>query len=262
MLADDLNRHPTANSTVDSKAKRPHALSIVIPTFNERERLIKTLDAIAAGSGSHKDNWQVIIADDGSTVSPDQRVLAARLADLDLIVMAGSSHRGKGDALRRGVAATDGRLVLLTDADLSVPISELDKLVAVLEKADIAIGSRDLPDSVLDPPQSWWRRIGSRGLRAIRRRLILPDLYDTQCGFKLFDGDIARELFAGSTIDRFAIDIEVLALAEQRGYRVAEVGVVWRNDPDSRVRPIRDAIGMLGDIWRVRRRLRRTDQTG
>jgi dolichyl-phosphate beta-glucosyltransferase len=224
--------------------------------------LIKTLDAIAACSGSHNHSWQVIISDDGSATPPDPRGLAERLPTIDLTVMACPTHRGKGAALRRGVAATDGRLVLLTDADLSTPMSELDKLAGALEQNDIAIGSRDLPDSTLDPPQSVWRRIGSRGLRAARRRLILPDLCDTQCGFKLFRGDIARELFADSIVDRFAIDIEVLALACQRGYRVAEVGVVWRNDPDSRVRPIRDAIAMLGDIGRVRRRLRRTAQPG
>ena len=121
----------------------------------------------------------------------------------------------------------------------------------------MAIGSRDLPDARLDPPQPVARRLMAWGFRTLRRLLLLPELWDTQCGFKLFSRPAARSIFTRLTIDGWLFDCEALGLAQRLGYRIKEVGVVWRNRPHSRVRPLREALGALPTLLHIRRRLAR-----
>jgi dolichyl-phosphate beta-glucosyltransferase len=153
--------------------------------------------------------------------------------------------------------AATGDLLLMCDADLSAPIAEIEKLRKWIEWGyDVAIGSRDMPDSVLDPPQPLPRRLASWSLRTIRRRMLLRELHDTQCGFKLFRRDVAREVFARATHDGWLFDCEILGIADKLGYRIREVGVRWRDDRESRVRLLPALTGSISELLAIRRRLR------
>jgi len=163
-------------------------------------------------------------------------------------------NRGKGYALRIGVLASRGGLVLLSDADLSTPIEELEILRPriVSESFQIAIGSRALPLSQIARAQPRWRRGMGRLFNRLVKALVIDDFQDTQCGFKLFTDEAARLLFGAARVERFAYDVEILALAKNHGYRVAEVPVKWTNSVDSRVRPVRDSLQMLADLVKIR----------
>jgi dolichyl-phosphate beta-glucosyltransferase len=156
------------------------------------------------------------------------------------------------------VLEATGEAVLMSDADLSTPIQEVEKLLPWLVQGfDVVIASRDMPDSVLDPPQPWRRRTLAKVFRALRQRLMLPDIRDTQCGFKLFRRAAAQRVFSQETEPGWAFDCEVLGLARLMGCRIKEVGVLWRNDPDTRVRTIPDGWRMLVSLCRIARKLRR-----
>lgn len=254
-------------SASDSIGATPQ-LSIVIPAYNEAKRIADTLTRIASSKTLANRRVEIIVVDDGSTDETARRVkeVAERLNAATgagngmepdrqrLRVLSGESHRGKGFAVRRGALESQGDVVLMCDADLSTPINQLDRLLPWLDRGfDVVIGSRRMDDSVLDPPQAWTRRVMDAVFRAIRRRVILPEIRDTQCGFKCFTRAAARDLFSRATMDGFIFDCEILERARRSAYRIKEVGVVWRNDRDSRVRPIRDSIAMLIGVWRIRR---------
>jgi dolichyl-phosphate beta-glucosyltransferase len=233
------------------------ALSIVIPAFNEAARIQRTIEAVRAYCMDLRSAWEVIVVDDGSRDSTAERVRALDARPLVIRLLTNAANRGKGYSVRRGVLEATAPRILMSDADLATPIEELEKLAAWVDRGfEVVIGSRDLPDSVLDPPQPLVRRILAWAFRAFRRRLLLPEIRDTQCGFKLFRRETARALFERATIDGWAFDCEVLAIAEKLGYRVKEVGVVWRHDRESRVRPIRHGPAALLDVLRIRRRTR------
>lgn len=229
----------------------PHApaplLSVVIPAFNEAGRLPATLTAIDAFFRG-RCTIEIIVVDDGST-DATATVAAGRPG---VVLIQNLVNSGKGHSVRRGVLAARGERVLICDADGSTPIGEFAKLAAALDAgADVAIGSRDLPDSVVSPRQPLLRRVVAGLLRSARRRRILPEIRDTQCGFKLFRRSVAHEVFGGQTLTGWLFDCEVLALAAERGCRIVEVGVRWANDPSSRVR----LVGDLGRTWREYRYL-------
>jgi len=246
------------------------ALSIVVPAFNERRRLPETLSRLRDFARHSAWGVQCVIVDDGSTdgtqdvIHADARSAAddaPRTERFSVRLLRHDRRRGKGAALRAGMLAAEGDCLLACDADLSTPIGELARLSPWLERGyDVAIGSRDLPDSRLDPPQPRARRLAAWTFRALRRRLLLPEIRDTQCGFKLFRRAAAQEIFRRTREDGWLIDVEALALAENLGYRVREVGVTWRDDPDSRVRVWRDAGPALAALLRIRRRLRNLGQ--
>jgi glycosyltransferase involved in cell wall biosynthesis len=232
-------------------ATRPW-LSVVIPAYNEERRLPPTLRTVVAHLRGHGLPFEVVVADDGSAdgtaalvdgAGPEVRVL--RLP-----------HRGKGAAVRAGVLASSGDLVLVTDADLSTPIVELDRLVGALERCEVAIGSRNAAGARVAVPQRLDRRLMGRAFNLLVRTLLLPGLRDTQCGVKLFRREVALAVFERCRSDGFAFDVEALALARGLGYRVAEVPVEWRNSPDSRVRPLVDVPRMFWELLTIRRRCR------
>ncbi len=233
------------------------ALSIVIPAFNEEARLEATLARIREYAAWTHVAYEVLIVDDGSTDLTSTVVRRFAPGPLALRLLSQPTNRGKGHSVRQGMLAATGELILMCDADLSAPIEEVEKLLPWIGRGyDIAIGSRDLPESRLAPPQPLPRRVAAALFRTLRRRLLLPDLRDTQCGFKLFTRRAAHDVFAQATIDGWLFDCEVLALARQRGYRIAEVGIVWSHHPHSRVRPWREACTALPTLWAIRRRLR------
>ncbi len=237
-------------------------LSIVIPAYNEAGRIRQTLHAVREYALARGRPCELIVVDDGSEDRTAAVVRGTDVSPVELVVRRFECNRGKGAAVREGMLAARGELLLLCDADQSVPVSELERLLPWLERGyDIAIGSRDRPESRLDPPQPPARRLAALIFRAIRRRLLLSAIRDTQCGFKLFRREVARELFAAARLDGWLFDCEVLALAVARGYRVREVGVLWGDVPASRVRPLREAVRTLRELLSIRRRLKLESRT-
>jgi hypothetical protein len=227
-------------------------LSVVIPAYNEASRLPRTLAAVLAHLRGQGRPFEVVVADDGSE---DETAAVAAGAGGEVRVVR-IAHAGKGAAVRAGVLATSGELVLLSDADLSTPVAELAPLTAALTGAGLAIGSRRLRSSRVGVRQPLRRRVMGAVFNALVRALVLPGLRDTQCGFKLFRGDVARRVFALSRVDGFAFDVEAILLTRRLGERVAEVPVEWHDSRQSRVRAVRDSIGMFGELLSIRRRTR------
>jgi dolichyl-phosphate beta-glucosyltransferase len=232
-------------------------LSVVVPAYDEERRIVPTLEELARWSRG-RGVVEVVVVDDGSR--DRTAALVAGFVDERLRLVRLPENRGKGAALRAGVAATSGSTVLLTDADLSTPLDELDRLAPLLERADLVLGSRAQPDSRVDRRQPWARELAGKSFNLAIRVLGVRGFRDTQCGFKLLRGEVARRLFAEMTIDRFAYDVELVWLAQRRGYRVEEAGVRWRDEAGSRVRVVRDGLRMLADVARLRRRFAAADR--
>ncbi|MCD6303418.1 MAG: glycosyltransferase, partial [Planctomycetes bacterium] len=241
----------------ESDKSQPY-LSVIIPAYNEARRLGPALEQIRSYFQRTGLTAEVIVVDDGSTDGTGDVVRRFEPGPLAVRCLRNRVNRGKGYSVRRGMRRARGRLLLMTDADQSTPIWEVEKLLPLIERgAEVVIGSRDAPGSRLEPPQGWLRRAMGWVMRFARRRLMLRDIRDTQCGFKLFTRRAARAIFARQRTCGFAFDVEVLLLARRMGLAIREVGVLWRNDPDSRVRPLRDAFGMVGGLleiwWRLGR---------
>lgn len=228
-------------------------VSIVIPAYNEALRLSLSLPALAA-SLRLRPPAEIIVVDDGSTDT------TAEVAQRHLAGWPGGTvvrlpwNRGKGAAVRAGVAVASGDVIVFMDADLSADVADLPQLIAALDHADIALGSRSVAGAraVYDRPL---RRVTSKVFNDVVCGVAGVCAADTQCGFKAFRAPVAKMLFNLGEVDGFAFDVEVLAFAELLGYRCVEVAVGWQEDTASRVRPVRDARRMLGDVWRVRRRV-------
>jgi len=236
-------------------------LSIVIPAYNEAKRLPRTLERVHAYLRDAVKRWQVemddvevIVVDDGSTDGTSE--LAKTFSDRfpNFQVLRHSPNRGKGYAVKRGMLTARGRFRLFSDADLSTPIDEIDKMLPLLlsGEADIAIASRGLPQSQLLVRQTWYREMLGRLFNLVVQALATPGIWDTQCGFKLFRGDVAERLFKLQTLDGFAFDVEVLYLARKFRYRIAEVPVRWLNDPNTKVQTLKHGMQMLRDLLVIR----------
>jgi dolichyl-phosphate beta-glucosyltransferase len=233
-------------------------LSVVIPAFNEARCLGTTLQRIRDYATAAGRPCEAVIVDDGSTDGTADVARGFAAGPLGVQLLVGTTNRGKGHAVRQGMLAASGELLLLCDADLSTPIEEVNRLLPWIDRGwDVAIGSRDLPESRLDPPQPATRRWLAWAFRALRRRLLLPGLRDTQCGFKLLRRDAARAVFERVTLDGWLFDCEVLGIADRLGYRIREVGIVWRNHPESRVKHWREALTAVPTLLALRRRLRK-----
>lgn len=228
-------------------------ISVVIPAYNESERLPETLRKIAEyAPRCPRPIVEVIVVDDGSR-DDTAKVASRTQVGLKVRTVSYSRNSGKGYAIRRGVIEAKGELVLISDADLSTPIAEVEKLLAALETDDVAIGSR-IDRSLIKRRQAWLReRIGRVGNHLMRAITGMP-FRDTQCGFKLLRADRAREIFRVAVVDRFAWDVEFLLLAGLQGCTIAEVPVLWFNAEGSRVNVLRDPPKVLWDIGRLRLR--------
>ncbi len=229
----------------------PVELTVVVPFFNEAHRLGQTLAQIVALAGA---DVEVILVDDGSNDgTPDSLDIAAR-ATPGVEVVRIPHNRGKGAALRAGVARSTGDHLVFMDADLATDLSDLPLLRRALDDAEVAIGTRATDAAEIH--DATWLRTAMGGVfnRAVRISSGLR-LRDTQCGFKAFRGDVGRWLFAHSSTDGFAFDVEVLMLANRCGMRIAEVPVRWTEVPGSKVR-FADPFKMSWDLLRIRRRVR------
>jgi dolichyl-phosphate beta-glucosyltransferase len=227
-------------------------ISVVIPAYNEERRIGASLAAIISYLDSGQEDYEIVVVDDGSrdgTAATVEQAKGAAGGRVRLLRM--PENRGKGAAVRAGVLASRGAEVLLSDADLATPIEELAKLRARLsDGCDMVVGSRVLDGSDIRVRQHPARALMGRIFNIIVRTLLIGGIRDTQCGFKLFRGPAARELFAAASVDGFAFDVEILLLARSR-YHVAEVPVVWRHVEQSKVSPGRDAARMLVDIVKL-----------
>jgi glycosyltransferase involved in cell wall biosynthesis len=236
---------------------RPH-LSVVVPAYNEQDRLPPSLERIDAYLRTHKIEAEIVVVDDGSN---DRTAELAEdfLKERNGRVISLAENLGKGAAVRRGVLEARGRWVLMTDADLSAPIEQHLKLASTARDndVDIVIGSRGLRDSQIEVHQAWPRQTMGKTFNVLMRAMTGLPFRDTQCGFKLMDRDRVLPLFEKMAVDRFAFDIELLFLAVRYGLSVREVPVVWRNVLESRVNMILDPINMLLDVARIRWRFRR-----
>ncbi|MGW0081945.1 dolichyl-phosphate beta-glucosyltransferase [Streptomyces sp. NPDC003393] len=236
----------------------PVELSVVIPAYNEHERLGPTLDAVTAYLGDNEGrfgSWEIVVADDGSTDGTGGLVTVRR--DPRVRLVGGGRNRGKGHALRLGVAATRGRRVLVTDADLAAPIEELERLdKAMSEGGAAAIGSRSVPGATIGSHQHRVRELMGRAGNVLIRRVAVPGIRDTQCGFKLFDGERARTAFAASRLNGWGIDVEVLQHFRRADWPVAEVPVRWSHQAGSKVGPL-DYGRVLAELARLKARTAR-----
>jgi dolichyl-phosphate beta-glucosyltransferase len=226
-------------------------LSLVIPAFNEARRLPDTLRKVADFVRSEPRSVEVLVVDNSSQDETAALVRAAA-AGMPYLRLLEEKRRGKGAAVRSGVLAAGGEYVFFADADLSMPIAEIvNFLPPALEGVDVAIGSREAAGAVrYDEPGL--RHLLGRAFNLLVRATVLPGIHDTQCGFKCFARQAARELFAAQTLDDFTFDVELLFLARRRGYRVVEVPIHWRFQGDSTVHPLSDSLRMAAGVWRVR----------
>ena len=229
--------------------------SLVLPAYNERNRIEGCLRSVAEWARARPGgwDWEVILVDDGSSDAtlPAARQLAAQLG-LPLEILRHEENRGKGAAIRTGVLASSGNPVLVSDVDLSTPLTEWIKLAERLPSHPVAIGSRGLGEDLVRLKQPFHRRLLGKAGNLLVQVLAVPGIHDTQCGFKLFRGDVARDLFREARIDGFAYDMEILFLARRHGFSIAEVPVLWFNSLESKVSVVRDSLRTLWDLLRLR----------
>jgi dolichyl-phosphate beta-glucosyltransferase len=232
-------------------------LSIIIPAFDEAQRLPKTLACLIAWLEAQPKpfSWEVLVCDDGSTDGTLSSIatLSRRRA---IRTIRSETNRGKGYAVRAGMLAARGAIRVMCDADNSMPVSELTHLLLPIRtrETSIAIGSRYL-NGGHSQGQPRWRRAWSRACNVVNQALLVPGIADTHCGYKAFTARAAEEIFGRATIDGWAFDLEVLALAPKLGHRVLEVSVEWKDDVRSRVRPWRDLRRTVTEAWRIRSNL-------
>ncbi len=228
-------------------------LSLILPAYNEQARIATTIREAYAYFESRHLTVEILVAADGSDGT---RETAARLSGEvpRLKILGSAERRGKGHGIRQAVRQATGRMIGFADADNKTPITEFDKFWPLLEEGcDAVIGSRGLSESQIERPQKWYRRWGSRGFRVLLSALIgLPDIRDTQCGFKFFQARIAHDLFARQRIDGYMFDVEILMLAARARYTIKSVPVRWRDDADSRLELFRGNVRNLLDVLRIR----------
>lgn len=242
--------------------------SIVIPAFDEEAKIRRDVEAAAAFLVDAGLSGEVIVVDDGSTDDTSREARGAEVPPgVETDVIRYEKNRGKGCAIRTGMAETRGEFAMFADSGLPVPFrcahTGLDLLLS--GKCDMAIGSRKMPGSVIPRKQSFARRLLSRLFSQLVPRFMgIPrHLYDTQCGFKLYRGDVGRDLYAECITDGFMFDVEIILRAARNGWRIAEFPVEWAWDPDSRLHASRQWHHVLSELWRIKRALRRgTDVSG
>jgi dolichyl-phosphate beta-glucosyltransferase len=227
--------------------------SIVIPAYNESARIGKTLTAVL--ECVHSRSWlaEVIVVNDGSSDTTADIVREFTRLDPIVHLLENPSNRGKGYSVRNGILAGRGDVVMFTDADLSSPIEEAERLFAAInEGADIAIGSRWLEVSRQTIKQPIYRQFFGRCFNAVTRWVMGLPFADTQCGFKAFRRSAAHTVFGLQRIERWGFDPELLFIALRRGYKIKEVPVTWGHDERSRMSYLRDGLKMLEEIIYMR----------
>jgi len=231
-------------------------LSIIIPAYNEEARLLNTLGQVFDFLKDQDYTAEVIVVENGSH---DKTLAIAQsfAKEHPGLTVLQEPLPGKGSAVRKGMLAASGDYRFMCDADLSMPIAEVNRFIPpVLDDFDLAISSREAPGAVrYDEPE--YRHLGGRAINLIIRSLALPGIHDTQCGFKCFRAPIAEDLFKHQTLTGWSFDIELLYLARRRAYRIVEIPIPWYFNADTKLNPVRDALQMALDIFSIRLNARR-----
>lgn len=226
--------------------------SIIIPAYNEEKRLPNTLEQVFRFLEKQSYTSEVIVVENGSNDRTYETAEEFTRQHKNLHVIH-NEHRGKGGAVQRGVRAAHGEYVLFCDADLSMPVEEINKfLPPALNDFDIAIASREAPGAVRYN-EPYYRHLTGRVFNMLIRLMVLPNLQDTQCGFKCLRAEVARDIFRFQTLTGWAFDVELLYIARHHGYRVIEIPIDWYFNADSKVRVLRDSWRMFVDLLVIRR---------
>ncbi len=231
------------------------SISVVIPAYNEKQRLPSTLCAIAAYFASrNQPSWEIVVVNDGSSDGTLAVAEGFREQYPQIRVLDNPGNRGKGYSVRHGMLEAQGEWILFTDSDLSAPIEEAGKLIAAAarEGAAVAIGSRAMDRQLIGAHQSWFRETAGRIFNLLMRAATGLPFADTQCGFKLFEHRAAKEIFRRQRIERWGFDAEVLFIARRLGFKTIEVPVRWSHTAGTKVSMFRDSANMFLDLFRIR----------
>jgi len=231
-------------------------LSIIIPAYNEEARLPDTLGQIFDFLRNQDYAAEVLVVENGS-FDKTLEIAQSFAREHPRLTVLQEALPGKGLAVRKGMLAASGEYRFMCDADLSMPIAEVNRFIPpTLQDFDLAISSREAPGAVrYDEPE--FRHLGGRAINLMIRTLALPGIQDTQCGFKCFHAPIAEDLFHHQTLTGWSFDIELLYIARRRGYRIIEIPIPWYFNADTKLSPVRDALKMALDIWSIRQNARR-----
>jgi dolichyl-phosphate beta-glucosyltransferase len=234
----------------------PLTLSIVVPAFNEERRLAATLTTLCDYLGRQPWHWEVRVVDDGSS-DDTARIAESFSSTRPKVVVQREPHRGKGGAVKAGLAAAPGEYRFICDADLSMPVEEIGRFLPPLAAGfDVAIGSREgrLARPVGEPA---YRHLAGRLFNFMVQRLALPGIEDSQCGFKMFTAAAVSAIFPRVIVDGWAFDVEVLTIAREQRLRVIEVPIEWHYRADSQLSILKDGAGMLRELLRIKWRVLR-----
>lgn len=226
-------------------------LTLLIPTYNEEEIIKKTLIQVLNYLSKEKYSWEVLVVDDGSKDNTAKIVKGFRAKGVRLEKL--PKNKGKGAALKVGVKSAGGEYIIFSDADLSVPIENIDKFLPELEKGEnVVIGSRRASGAKIEVHQPWLRENMGRVFTFISRIITNTKISDFTCGFKGFAASVAKDIFERSQVERWSYDAEILYLAKKLGHSIKEVPVTWRNRKDSRVALSSDIASSLRDLLKLR----------
>ena len=235
-------------------------LSIVLPAFDEQQRLGGTVESILAYLDANKIDAELIVVDDGSAdkTADIARESAAKFPSIKTDVIRYEENRGKGYAVKIGLQAASGEIALFSDADLSTPIEEMHKLIEPIRSGefDVTFGSRAIDRTLIGTHQPWRREQGGRVMNLIIKTMSGLKFYDTQCGFKAFNMAKFRPLLDLMTIDRFGFDVEFLFVAKHNGLNLEEIPVRWNDVAGSKVDVLRDTRRMISELSQIRRNAR------
>jgi dolichyl-phosphate beta-glucosyltransferase len=237
----------------------PALVSVIVPAYNEEDCIRSHLKKIVDYLSGRFAQFEIIVVDDGSGDDTRKQVALATNEEPRIRLIPLSRNRGKGSAVREGVLAAQGDAVCFTDADLSTPVETIEiGIDALAENSPVVIASRRHPDSIVCLRQNWAREAMGRLFNRFMRLLVSLPFADTQCGFKCFTRQAAREIFSRARIDGFAFDVEIVVIARRLGYEIKEIPVCWTNSPGSKVRPLRDLSRVMRDLLKIYR----NDKTG
>ncbi len=229
-------------------------LSVIIPAYNEEKRIRKTLETVIAYLDRKKHNYEIIVVNDGST-DKTKEVIQEFVKDSGnkkIKVHDNPCNKGKGYSVKQGFLAATKLWILFTDADLSTPIEELETCMRHAGTAAVVIGSRNLPMSQIVVKQPFLRSTLGKLFPFFVRLLLLPEIRDSQCGFKLFRKDVAAAVAKRQQIEGFCFDVEQIFIVKKCGFIIKEVPITWSNDERSKIRVIRDSLFMFFDLLRIR----------
>ena len=228
-------------------------LAVIVPAYNEEDRIGPTLERLNEYLASQEYTWKVVVVSDGSDDATVKIVTDFASLHPGFELIDSQPNRGKGYVVRKGMTEVEADWLLFSDADLAAPIEEVEKLITAVEQGtQIAIGSRPLKESNLEIRQPWYREMAGRAFNLMVQTLAVRGIKDTQCGFKLFRQDVSQDVFSRCKLDGYGFDFESLMIARDLGYKIAEVPIRWSHQEGSKVNMLRDGVRMLFELLKLR----------